>query len=333
MTTWNNKEYYTTDSTQWTGRSDTLPNERIFNFVKCVDISTTSLSTLEFDRSLLQIGIIGFCCDEGIKRNQGRAGAQQGPQALRQNLCNLSTANFTNKIQLWDFGDIRCSDQNLESSQRALGDLVNLLISHNIIPLVLGGGHETAWGHYQGMASTHIASNLGIVNLDAHFDMRNLLPEQKGSSGTPFLQIALDRKNSQLSFDYYCLGIQSLGNTKDLFDAAKQWNVQYILAEEIHSQEKQSYTTSLEKFLNHHENIYLSICLDVFAAAFAPGVSAPQPYGITPSQGVEMLKKIIFSKKVRSIDIVELSPVNDLHQMTAKLGANLIGQILSLVGN
>ena len=58
-------------------------------------------------------------------------------------------------------------------------------------PVVLGGGHEVAFGTYLGLArisrSAHPGDRIGILNLDAHFDLR---PGPVPSSGTPFRQIA-----------------------------------------------------------------------------------------------------------------------------------------------
>src|SRR5690606_24144628 len=85
-------------------------------------------------------GIIGFAVEEGVRRNFGRLGAAQGPEALRRALSSLPVTD-TN-IRLYDFGDIICPDGNLEQAQEQLGNCVATLLSHNITPVVLGGGHE-----------------------------------------------------------------------------------------------------------------------------------------------------------------------------------------------
>ena len=90
----------------------------------------------------------------------------------------------------FDAGNIVCADGDLETSQLALGEVVTILLENGIKPIVIGGGHELAWGHYQGIADAFPQKNLGIINFDAHFDMRPLLAYDQGSSGTPFLQIA-----------------------------------------------------------------------------------------------------------------------------------------------
>jgi formiminoglutamase len=81
--------------------------------------------------------------------------------------------------------------------------------------------------------------------------------------------------------------------------------------------------------LEKSDNVYLSLCLDVFAAAIAPGVSAPQALGLTPWQIIPALRQLAVSNKVISLDVVELAPNFDLDQRTAKLAALLICDFLT----
>ena len=76
--------------------------------------------------------------------------------------------------------------------QRLLGLAVEKILSLNLFPLVLGGGHETTFGHFQGQLADQSQKagtpDIGIINFDAHFDLR---PYDKGrSSGSMFSQIA-----------------------------------------------------------------------------------------------------------------------------------------------
>lgn len=310
--------------TNWQGRTDSQTAERFFQIVQCIDLQTETITFA----TTPTYGIIGFCVDEGIKRNLGRPGAAAGPSALRQALGKLPM-HFP-ACNLNDYGDITCIGNDLESAQKSLGALVAELLQHNIQPLVFGGGHETAWGHYQGIAQAKPGLNLGIINFDAHFDLRPLLADKKGTSGTPFLQIATARKNENLNFSYLCIGIQSTGNTQSLFNTAKALGVEYITAENIHLDANQISQNKLDQFIQQHEAIYVSVCLDVFASHVAPGVSAPQPLGLFPWQVIPLLRSIVAAKKYISFDIVELSPPLDYQNQTAQLAANLVAEYLTV---
>lgn len=105
-----------------------------------------------------------------------------------------------------------------------------------------------------------------------------------------------------------------MGNTDSLFQQAHALNVQYLTAEEIYANSLAWHLAFLDDFMLNLDHIYLTICLDVLAEAFAPGVSAPQPLGLTPWQVLPLLKYIIQSGKVVSFDIAELSPPLDQEQ-------------------
>lgn len=314
--------YLPPDPNLWQGRTDTPPASTFFQTMQLLNL----LEGKSIDVTGTTFGLIGFRCDEGIRRNLGRVGAAEGPIALRQALAKLPVQK-QNFVCL-DVGNIGCADGDLEKSQAALGEVVQLLLQQNIIPIVLGGGHELAFGHYQGISSAFPKKNLGIINFDAHFDMRPLQANEKGTSGTPFLQIALAQKNARRRFDYNCIGIQHAGNIRQLFETAKTYNAKIILADELHQGQLEKSVDFIDRVIDKNEIIYVSICLDVFSAAYAPGVSAIQPLGLSPWHVIPLVRQLAASGKVISYDLAELSPRYDFDQCTAKLAANLIYEIV-----
>lgn len=305
----------------WQGRPDIPRGSCFFQNIQLVDIQQ---DVKVHDQPAL--AILGFCCDEGIRRNHGRLGAAEGPSAIREALSRMPMQR--KDIVCYDAGDITCNDNDLESAQAALGEAVYTLIKHNITPLVIGGGHELAWGHFQGIAKKYPSENLGIINFDAHFDMRPLLENDKGSSGTPFLQIAEAHQQAHRRFDYNCIGIQNTGNIQQLFATAKKYETQFIFADDIHEGDMNKYFSLVNHVIYYNQFIYLSLCLDVFSSPFAPGVSAPQPFGLTPWQIVPALRKLAESGKVIGYDIAEMSPKYDLDSRTARLAASMIYEIV-----
>lgn len=306
--------YEAPDPALWQGRVDVQPFEQLYQHVQCLPFDELP----KFPTSS-GFAIVGFCSDEGVRRNQGRIGAALGPLVLRKMLGKLS-AHFFHPISLFDVGNIVCQGHHLEEAQVELGHLIQHVIEQNLHPIVIGGGHETAWGHYQGLKK-HASSSLGIINIDAHFDLRPLNKDFEGHSGSPFLQIAKDRKANKLPFDYFCVGIQKNANTQSLFETARQWNVQYLEADDLFDTVN---LDAFDQFIERHQSIYLSICLDALAAAFAPGVSAPQPLGLTPHLVMSLIKRIVCSGKVIGVDFVELSPPLDQDNKTAMLAASLV---------
>ena len=92
--------------------------------------------------------LLGFSCDAGVLRNQGRPGAAHGPDVIRQALANVPAHGLP---VLYDAGNVPCDDSDLESAQLALAETVRGVLARGGLPLVLGGGHEVAWGTWQGL--------------------------------------------------------------------------------------------------------------------------------------------------------------------------------------
>ncbi|MFA6915229.1 MAG: formimidoylglutamase [Parachlamydiales bacterium] len=303
----------------WQGRHDGPEALRLHEVVHCTDV--------QFGLALPKhaIVLIGFASDEGVKRNLGRPGAADGPLAWRKALANLPVPEGLTR-PIFDAGDITCLENDLEQAQAALGLLVALVLEQGGFPFVCGGGHEVAWGQFLGIAEKGFDRGLGIVNLDAHYDLRPVLEGNKGTSGTTFSQM-LDHQNAKgFPFYYACAGIQPQGNTIALHQKARTLDVLVIPAEEIdHAPHL------LEPFIDLAQHLYFTICLDVFNSAFAPGVSAPQVLGITPTQALPLIRKMAGTGKLFACNIAELSPSYDRDQMTARLAAALTLEILRLL--
>lgn len=309
--------YLLPNPTLWKGRKDDSQSLRFHEVVQCVNLFD-NIDKLESN----SIAFLGFASDEGIRRNQGRVGAAQGPKAFRESIAKmLIPLSLSEKI--YDVGDIVCTDSNLEASQEALSEAVAMLLKRNIHPCVIGGGHEVSWCHYKGIASAFPTIKCAIVNIDAHLDLRPLIDNEKGSSGTSFLQIAQDRIKHGLNFHYACIGVQTQAISTTLRHQMEKFNVISISAEEIHLHGIDKSLRVLQHILNGHDAIYLTVDLDVFAAPFAPGVSAPQPLGLFPWQVIPLIRKCAESKKLIGFDIAELSPPHDKDGITASLASHL----------
>ena len=283
---------------------------------------------LEADIPPIKTGftILGYACDEGVRRNQGRIGAAEGPTSIKQELAKLPSPDGKN-VSLWDAGQINCIDQDLESAQAALADKVKHLLDLGNFPLLIGGGHDIAFGHYMGLVS-HLESeeSVGIINLDAHFDLRSIV--NGPNSGTPFYQIAKELQQQGRTFHYLCMGIREEANAEELFNTARELNVHYILNSDFHMQNNEVIKKALDEFMGQVDKIYLTIDLDGFSSAYAPGVSAASPFGFSPDIAFWTIEKVINSGKLLSLDLAECNPKYDRDGQTAKLAAGLLHNVL-----
>ena len=116
------------------------------------------------------IALLGFACDEGVRRNKGRTGAADGPATLRRALANM--ASHQGHDRCVDMGTISVDGEQLEAAHQALREAVADCQRAGKRTLVLGGGHETAFGHGAGVLDAFPGEKVGIINLDAHLDLR-----------------------------------------------------------------------------------------------------------------------------------------------------------------
>jgi formiminoglutamase len=300
----------------WQGRNDTEEvgdSTRWHHRVRPFDSASTS-----------GVALIGFGVDEGVRRNGGRPGAAQGPMALRGALVNMPVLG---EPALWDAGDIASHDKcTLEEAQEILACRVAEVMAQGCWPLVMGGGHEVAWGTFQGIARARPElQRLLIVNLDAHFDLRMA---ERGNSGTPFRQIADWCRAHGRPFDYHVLGISRFANTQALFDRAQSLGVRHRLDEQLQSADQLALAqAALADELARCDGVYLTVCLDVLPGSLAPGVSAPTTLGLSLACVEAIVDQVMSSGRVLAADLAELNPLLDEGGRTARVAARLAARI------
>jgi formiminoglutamase len=268
--------------------------------------------------------LIGFPCDEGVARNGGRTGAAAGPAGLRAALANLP---YLDERPLSDAGDVCDPTDSLEAAQAKLGEAVAGALKQGALPVALGGGHEIAWGSFQGIAAAQSQDlKLLIVNLDAHFDLREA---KLANSGTPFRQIHDWCVAHGRSFDYRVFGISRYANTRALFDRAQAFGVRYWLDEALQTESALAAAeAALSAEFANFDAVYLTVCLDVLAAAVAPGVSAPGVLGVPLAHVERLIDLVATSGKLIAADIAEFNPQYDRDGMTARVAARLVARIV-----
>ncbi|WP_339842088.1 formimidoylglutamase [uncultured Maribacter sp.] len=275
------------------------------------------------------IALLGYSSDEGVRRNHGRVGSSLGPDAIRKQLGKMPN-HLANNKRLIDFGNLECTDEDLETLQSDLSVAVKFLLENNAIPIILGGSHDLAYGHYNGL-SQYIpeGKTIGIINFDAHFDLR---PNTNGNnSGTPFYQIAIAHEAKNESIKYMALGIRKDANTKDLFEFAETHHANYLQQKYFCMTYLEHVELRLMQFIEDVDYLYTTIDLDGFSSAYAPGVSASSPMGFSPDIVLKSLKLILESGKLLGLDVVELNPNYDVDDQTAKLAASLVHYVIHKV--
>ena len=302
------------DAACWTGRSDQDDAGDTTRYHQRVSPWTGDAGA--------GIGLIGFACDEGVRRNGGRSGAAEGPAAIRRAFANLAVHHGA---PVYDCGDIACAGNALEAAQLRLAAAVCEIAGRTALPIVLGGGHEVAYGTWLGIVGARPGAHVLIVNFDAHFDLR---ADRAATSGTPFRQIAEECSRRRTPFSYICLGISRPSNTAALFSRAAALDVEFWRDEELHWQALSPVDDRLQRRIAACDGVYLTIDLDVLPGEKAPGVSAPAARGVSLDIVEHLVATVVKSGKLLGADIAELNPALDRDTLTARVAARLVDGIV-----
>jgi formiminoglutamase len=274
--------------------------------------------------------LVGFPQDEGVRRNGGRPGAAAAPAAIRRWLQRLtpwdgSTGADLAALRVLDLGDVD-TITDLEASQQALGEVTGALLRAGAVPLVLGGGHETAFGHYLG--HIHAGQPVGIINLDAHLDVRPY-PGGRGHSGSPFRQ-ALEHPTHPLPGErYVCLGAQPGSVSRDHAAYVRDRGGTIHWCNEVRGQLAAHLARASVRLQTAGCRIHLSLDCDVVRAADVPGVSAPNALGLDGVEVAGCLRQAGADAAVVGLDVVEINPSFDVDGRSARWAAVALWHFLA----
>jgi arginase len=211
---------------------------------------------------------------------------------------------------LEDAGDLALADDAAEV-RVAIETAVAGLLARGATPLVLGGDHSITYPVVR--AFQRRFTGLTIVHLDAHGDLYDEFEGDRYSHACPFARIMEEGLASRL----LQIGIRTL--TAHQREQAKKFGV------EIYEAARWT-ETPLESVA---APVYVSIDLDVLDPAYAPGVSHPEPGGMSTREVVSLIHRL--PRAVVGADIVEYNPVNDVRDLTARVAAKLLKELVATV--
>ena len=275
--------------------------------------------------------LIGVPQDVGVERNGGRQGAAQAPEAIRRALTKLTITGMNEALSaghlvIADAGDIETDGKTLEQIHDEQHDVVAEVLRAGYLPIVIGGGHDCAWPTIRAMES--LGKPYGVVNIDAHADVRPL-KEGRAHSGSPFHQL-LSMNNSHLQAGGFAeFGLQPHSVAQAHLDFVRDASMHIWMLDEIRRVGVESAWEQLWHTCASSHRMYVSLDMDAFASAYAPGVSAPAADGFTPAEIAACLRHAARSGSLAAFDVVECNPRYDVDGRTAKLAATMIWEVMS----
>ncbi len=249
---------------------------------------------------------------QGIKFDENSS-YQKGPalapalirEALNCGSMNLFAENGK-KIDdevVKDMGDFAINEYlNIEEITDKHLNLGNKIFS-------LGGDHSITFPIIKAFHKKH--TQFDILHIDAHSDLYDSYEDNRYSHACPFARIMEGKLTNKL----IQVGIRTL-NTHQL-EQAERFNV------EVH----QMKDLDMSKIRDFKNPLYISLDMDSFDPAFAPGVSHHEPGGLTAREVIGLIQSI--DVEIIGADIVEYNPKRDCNNMTSFLAAKMMKEIIS----
>jgi formiminoglutamase len=281
--------------------------------------------------------IFGIPTNEGIRRNGGRLGASEAPNAIRQWLGKLTPyagPHFQlhlNALKIVDLGDV--NQGYLDAMHQTAGNIAKELAASGKIVIALGGGHDITYPLVRGFKNGSQRDAIGLINIDAHLDVREKR-NGKHHSGSSFRLLL---EEGIITGQHFAeIGMQSFSASEKHFDWVIQQGARILTFEDATTAHLPNAFEDCEFAITHADPdfpVYLSFDMDSVRASDAPGVSAPAPIGFLAEEAYELSVAAGLSKNVRMFDIVEVSPPHDVDGRTARLAARMIAGFLAGVAN
>jgi agmatinase len=243
--------------------------------------------------------------------HSARKGTAQGPAAFRRvaaercvfervgktTLAQPSSGILTQKI--FDYGDV--SKKDLSQA---------LMKLKKKIPIIIGGDHSIT------ATALHHFPNIAVLYFDSHPD---IICSTHGYYGSVLCDVDVDLKHSV-----------AIGIREPEIEELRNIKKQHLLVISPLAIEEKGLLWAWQqiKRCTQGKKIYISIDLDVFDPAFAPGVSTPVPGGLHLNQVLVLMKHIMKELPIIGIDVMELTPAFDIDDRTAHLAVKLVMEMV-----
>jgi formiminoglutamase len=253
-----------------------------------------------------QVALLGLPDDTGVRLNQGRPGAAQGPSAFRAALTRYGAAESAAGEWpiVFDAGDVEAG-ATLDETHERVTAATTALLKAGLFPIAVGGGHDLTYPFVRAVALRH-PKPVGIY-FDAHLDVR-----ESAGSGMPFRRLVEDCRVPALHLH----GFRPFSNTRE-----------HLAWFKAHG--GRIYPDTARLSLPQSKHLFASFDLDVLDSAHAPGVSALNPAGWSVRDAEPWVRLCGATRSVRCFDLMELNPAHDVDGRTARVAAHLFLTFLS----
>jgi guanidinobutyrase len=260
-----------------------------------------------------------------------RPGARFGPRQIRAESALLRPYNMATRaapfdvLSVADIGDVAINTYDLKRSVEIVEAAYDEILSHDCRPLTLGGDHTIVLPILRAIRKKH--GPVGLVHVDAHADVNDVMFGEQIAHGTPFRRAV--EEGLLDTARVVQIGVRGTGYTAADFDWPREQGFRVVQAESCWHRSLEPLMVEVREQLGGGP-VYVSFDIDSLDPAFAPGTGTPEIGGLTTMQALEVIRGCAGLELVGG-DLVEVSPPYDPSGNTALVGANLLFELLCVL--
>ncbi|RLG76795.1 MAG: agmatinase [Thermoprotei archaeon] len=258
-----------------------------------------------------------------------RPGTRFAPLRIRVASQSLETYSLLShidveKIGFHDIGDVVVVQGDARKSLSNVETVVRSLLEKNRRLFVIGGEHTISVGTFRALERVHRNRKVLYLVFDAHADLR------ENFMGLELCHATVARRIAEISGpeNIMLVGVRALSEEEVLF--MKRNEISVITSFDFEKMGIKEVMYRLMKKVSEYDVVHLSIDMDVLDPGYAPGVTTPEPLGLTPLQLLHVLSKVV-DENTWLVDIVEIAPAYDPSESTVFLGAKLILELAGII--
>ncbi len=273
----------------------------------------------------IDIALIGVPFDLGV---YNRAGARLGPKAIR-NVARFGSMNHFNKItpatlcRIADVGDVPVQHRySLDEGLQDIEKYYHRIMDAGIVPLSAGGDHSIT---YPILKAIGRENPVGLVHVDAHCDTDGWMGNSKFYHGAPFRNAVLDgvldpERTIQI-------GIR--GPAEPVWEFSYDSGMTVIHIEDFVDLGIKAVVQKARAVVGDGP-VYITFDVDGLDPVYAPGTGTPEVGGLTTREALALIRGLRGLNLVGG-DVVEVAPQYDPTTNTARVGAQMMFEILCLL--
>lgn len=280
------------------------------------------------DLSSVDVAVLGIPMDIGTS---WRSGTRMGPKQVRSESAMIRPYNIQSgaapfdSLNVADIGDLAINIFSLDKSLRVIQESYDAILTHDVIPMAIGGDHSITLPILRAIAAKH--GPVALVHVDAHADVNDEMFGERETHGTVFRRAY--EEGIIIPDKVYQVGLRGTGYTAEDFTEAAGWGFQQFPASGLWHRSLATLGSEIRRDIGELPT-YVTYDIDSLDPAYAPGTGTPEIGGLTTPQAMELIRALK-GVNIVGADLVEVSPPYDPSGNTALTGANLLYELLCVL--